>query len=199
MADTGESPDLLACDETLAESARSGSGAAFASLVARHGDAVYVIARNMCAAGRDVEEVLQQAFLLAFCDLESFPAGARFTTWLYGIAMNAALAHGQRDRRGRSISLEEFLPACGRAGDLAQTRGRWPELDGISPERPELTGLLREALEAIDDRTRASFVLLDLVQAPVEEAAAVLQTSPRAVQQDAHRARLMLRGFIDGL
>src|SRR2546423_4164155 len=140
MADSGDSPDdLLPCDETLAESARSGSGAAFASLVARHGGAVYVISRNMCATGRDVEEVLQQAFLSAWRDLGSFPAGARFTTWLYGIAMNTALAHRERDPRSNSASLEEFLTASGGSGALLGSRGRWPELDGSSVERPEVT------------------------------------------------------------
>jgi DNA-directed RNA polymerase specialized sigma24 family protein len=51
----------------------------------------------------------------------------------------------------------------------------------------------------VDDQTRAVFVLSDLLQLPVDEAAAVLRTSPSVVRRDAHRARLMLRGFIDQL
>jgi DNA-directed RNA polymerase specialized sigma24 family protein len=78
-------------------------------------------------------------------------------------------------------------------------KGRWPELDGSSPERPEITGLLREALECVDEPIRAAFVLHDLVQLPVEEAAVILQTSPQAVRRGAHRTRLLLRGFIDRL
>jgi DNA-directed RNA polymerase specialized sigma24 family protein len=76
------------------------------------------------------------------------------------------------------------------------SQGRWSELDGESPEPFEVTALLREALECIDDRVRAAFVLRDLVQLLAEQAAAILQTSPQAVRRDAHRARLMLRGFI---
>ena len=188
--------DSLVCDEALAERARRGSGVAFAALVTRHGDAVYAIARNMCVTVRDAEEVLQQAFLSAWRDLKFLPAGARFTTWLYGIAMKTALAHRQRDCRRPSPSLEAFLPAFDREGRLAASKGRWPELDGGSSERFEITGLLREALECMDDQTRAAFVLPDLVQLPAEEAAVILQTSPQAVRRDAHRARLMLRGFI---
>jgi len=188
--------DSLGRDEALAERARTGSGAAFAALVTLHGDVVYVIARNMCATIHDAEEVLQQAFLAAWHDLESFPAGARFTTWLYDIAMKTALAHRQRDRRSPSRSLEAFLPAFDGAGRLASSKG---ELEGSSSERTEITGLVREALECIDDRIRAAFVLRDLVQLQVEEAALILQTSPPAVRRDAHRARLMLRGFVDQL
>ncbi len=191
--------DSLVRDEALVDRARRGSGAAFAALVARHGDAVYAIARNMCATLRDAEEVLQQTFLSAWRDLKFFPAAARFTTWLYGIAMKTALAHRQRDRRRPSPSLEAFMPAFDREGRLVASKGRRPELDGGSSERFEITGLVREALECIDDQTRAAFVLRDLVQLPVEEAAVILQTSTPVVHRDAQRARLMLRGFIDQL
>lgn len=190
---------MLTPDENLAERARNGSGAAFAALVARHDDAVYVIARNMSATARDAEEVVRQAFLSAWRDLKSFPAGARFRTWLYRIALDTALLHRQRAPRGRPTSLEVFLPRFDRSRSLVESKGRWPELDGSSSGRSEVSGLLREGLESIDDRTRAGFVLLDLLEAPLEEAAVILQTSPWAVQRDAHRARLMLRGFIDGL
>ena len=62
-----------------------------------------------------------------------------------------------------------------------------------------MTGLLREALECIVDRSRGAFVLRDLLLLPVEEVAAILQTSPQAVRRDGHRARLMLSGFVSQL
>jgi RNA polymerase sigma-70 factor (ECF subfamily) len=191
--------DSLAPDDELAERARNGSGAAFALLVARHHGAVYAIARNMCATLRDAEEVIQQAFLAAWRDLQSFPAGAKFTTWLYGIAMETALAHRQRDGRRASGSLEPFLPAFDGAGQLLPSKGRRPEPGGTSAAPIKVTGVLREALECVDDQTRAGFVLHDLLELPVQEAAAILQTSPQALRRDAHRLRLMLRGFIDQL
>lgn len=185
--------DFVARDEDLAERARRGSGAAFGALVTRHRNGVYVIARNMCATLREAEAVLQQAFLAAWRDLRSFPAGAKFTTWLYGIAMKTALAH-RRDLPSPPGSLEPFLPAFDGASRLIASKNRRPEWGGV-----ESSGLLREALECTDDQTRAAFVLCDLLELPVEEAAAILQTSPGAVRRDTHRLRLMLRGFIDGL
>src|SRR5207245_10242796 len=119
-------------DDTLAERARSGSGAAFAALVRLHGEAVYAIARNMSVTARDAEEVLQQTFLSAWRDLGSLPAGARFTTWLYGIAMKTAVAHRQAHRHSASGSLEGLLPAFDRRGRLVATQWRWLELGGPS-------------------------------------------------------------------
>ena len=154
----------LVPDDALAERARRGSGAAFATLVARYGDAVYTLARNMCATSGEVEAVLQQGFLAAWRDLRYFPAGARFATWLYGITMRMALTQRQRGRRS-SCSLEP----------------------------------LREALQCMDDQACAVFVLHDLLELTVEEAAVILETSPRAVRRDVDRSRLMLRGFLDQL
>jgi len=190
-----ELDDGMALDAALADRARRGSGAAFAVLATRHRDAVYAIARNMCATVRDAEQVLQQAFLAAWEELGSFPAGKKFTTWLYGIAMKAALGHRQSDRRSPSCSLESFLPAFDSAGCVIESKGRWP-LDGSSSEPIHITGLLREALECIDDQTRGAFVLRYVLRLPVDAVAAVLETSPAVVRRDAHRARLMLRGFI---
>jgi RNA polymerase sigma-70 factor (ECF subfamily) len=85
-------------DNALAERVRRGNGAAFASLVTRHVDAVYTIARNICATFPDALEVVQQTFLACWRELPSAPRAARFTTWLYGIAVKTALAQAQRNR-----------------------------------------------------------------------------------------------------
>jgi RNA polymerase sigma-70 factor (ECF subfamily) len=191
--------DAPASDEELVESACRGSGAAFAVLVTRYGDAVYTIARNMCPRVRDTEEVVQQSFLAAWRDLSTLPANAQFSTWLYGIAMETALAYRQRDRSEPSSTLERFLPAYDGTGRLAPGKGRWPELDDSAPARAEVSGLLREALDCADDRARAVFVLRDLLDLPADEAASILQIPPELVRRDAHQLRLKLRGFIDGL
>jgi RNA polymerase sigma-70 factor (ECF subfamily) len=65
-------------DNALADRARIGDGTAFAALVVRHRHAAYTVARNMCATLRGCEEVLHEAFLTAWRDLSSLPAGARF-------------------------------------------------------------------------------------------------------------------------
>jgi DNA-directed RNA polymerase specialized sigma24 family protein len=86
-----------------------------------------------------------------------------------------------------------LLPVFDGARRLVASQGRWSEAD---LEEMEISGLLREALECLEDKTRAAFVLRDLLDLPLEEAGAVLEISPVAAGREAHRARLMLRGFI---
>ena len=179
-------------DEALALLVRAGSTAAFALLVTRHRGAVWVIARNLSATPREAERVSQQTFLSVWRDASAFPPGATFSTCLYRMAVRNALT--QRDGRRPSCSLESLLPRFDSAGRPVASEGRWSELDEM-----KLGGLLGEALECMDEPTRAAFVLRDLLDLPLEEAAAILETSPAATGREAHRARLMLRGFLDRL
>jgi len=173
---------------------RTGSAAALALLVSRHRSAVWVIARNMCATVRDAEEVVRQTFLSVWHDAGALPADAGFAIWLYRTAMRNALALSEQDVRRPSCSLEPLLPVFDSAGCLVPDKGRWSEV-----EERKIGPLLHEAMECLDDQTRAAFVLRDLLDLPLEQVAMVLETAPAAVNQQAHRARLMLRGFIEWL
>jgi RNA polymerase sigma-70 factor (ECF subfamily) len=157
-------------DEILAERSRRGSGRAFAKLVARHCDAVYRIAHNICTSADAAEEVTRQAFLSAYRRARSRPSEASFRTWLYGIAVRMAV----RQRRGATRT------SAVQAGDVS-----------------DLAMFLREALDCVDDEARAAFVLCDLVDLPPEDASAILQVPLSAVRRRAHRARLLICGLLD--
>jgi RNA polymerase sigma-70 factor (ECF subfamily) len=190
----------IVADEVLAQRASLGNTTAFGQLVARHSDAVYTIARNVCGTADAAEQAVQEAFLTVWRDLGSFPSGSKFTTWLYRIATRAALARRASDsRRTTSRVLEAFLPAFDADDALVPSHARWPELERTSSQRADILAPLQDALECFDDQTRAAFVLRDLLDLRVEEAAAILDLSPNAVRRLAHRARLLLRGFIDRL
>jgi len=184
---------VQAIDEELAECARRGSGLAFGALVERHGDRVYWIARNLCDTAAEAEEVTRQTFLSAYQGIALRDPSSGFQAWLSRIAVETALALRQARPRPAG-SLESLLPRFDEAGHLIAPPSEWPELD-----RVEVTGVLREALGCMEDGVRAAFVLCDLAELPAEEAAGILQTSTAVIQQRVHRARLMLRGFLDRL
>jgi RNA polymerase sigma-70 factor (ECF subfamily) len=181
-------------DDRLVERVRQGSASAFSALVARHRDTVYRIARNLCATSSQAEEAIRQTFLAAYRDLGSLQIDASFRTWLCGLAMKAAQAERKGTNPLPANTLEPLLPRFDQAGDLPPSPGEWPDL-----ERAKVAGVLREALELIEDGVRAAFVLCDLAELPVDEAAAILQVPPPAIRQRVHHARLLLRGFLQRL
>ena len=154
---------------------------------------------NICASAGDAEEVTRQTFLSACRDAGSRPGGLGFRTWLCGIALRKASGERQRSYRGQAVSLEAFLPRFDADGGLEPPGGEWPEPGSARLEAMNVAGFLREALQDMEEGVRAAFVLCDLVQLPAEDAAAILEASPELVRGRVHRARLMLRGFLDRL
>lgn len=106
-----------------------------------------------------------------------------------------ALGRRQDTARPLTVSPEVFLPRFDANGNLEPPGKEWPEVAVL--ERMKLTGLLRELLSCMDDDVRGAYLLCDLVGLKAEDAAAILQTPPQAVRRNAHRARLMFRGFLD--
>src|SRR4051812_11535538 len=102
--------DSSGSEEALMECARQGSGTAFVTLALRHRDAVYAIVRNMSPSLRDAEDGIQQTYATAWQEFGRFPESARFTTWLYGIAMATVLSRRQRDRRASLFPLQAVRP-----------------------------------------------------------------------------------------
>lgn len=188
-------------DETLVDRARGGDRQAFERLVERHRERVYRIAFRVLGQAEAAEEVLQETFLIVHQKLEGFRGEARFSTWLYRIAMNAALMHRRANRRHEAESLEAYLPAFDETGHMVRPEwdyGRAARADELL-ERAELAAKVREAVARLPQAARAVFVLRDLEGLSTAETAEVLGIAPEAVRQRLHRARLMLRGYLGRL
>ena len=78
-------------DEELVERAKQEDRAAFEVLVNRHKRMVFNIAWRMLGSRQDAEDAAQEAFLRAFRSVSTFRGEAKFSSWLYQIAVNVCL------------------------------------------------------------------------------------------------------------
>jgi RNA polymerase sigma-70 factor (ECF subfamily) len=179
-------------DEALTQRVRRGDAVAFAALATRYWTAVHRIARNMLPDPSQAREVAEETFLRALRSPGWFPRDAPFKVSLYRLAIVLSLI--QHEPRP-AFSAESLLPQFDAGGHLIAPEGDWSERDG----RRDLTEQIREGLEHVEDLDRASFVLREIEQLPIEEAAAILRTSPERIREGAHRACLMLTGFLGQL
>ena len=86
-------------DETeLITAARSGDQDAFAELYQRHIGYVRAIGRSILRS-RDLDDMCQETFLLAFTRLDSFECNSIFRTWITRIAVNRCLMILRKGRR----------------------------------------------------------------------------------------------------
>jgi RNA polymerase sigma-70 factor (ECF subfamily) len=193
---------VIETDDELVALALAGKADAFTELVRRHTRTIYRLALRMTGSGTDAEDVLQETFLRVHRRLETYRREAKFSTWLYGIATNAALML-RRSRRSRPIErpLADYLPTFDETGTYARL-----DIDYSCAARADAVvehrELARAALEFVADLPelyRAPFVLRDLEELDTEETAAVLGVDVTVVRQRVHRARLMLRARLNQL
>jgi RNA polymerase sigma-70 factor (ECF subfamily) len=79
-------------DETLFLAAQDGDQLAFRLLVERHIGLVRRLAMNVLRDELEAEDAAQEAFVAAWRNRAGWRPEARFTTWLYRIAMNKAIS-----------------------------------------------------------------------------------------------------------
>ena len=105
-------------DEELVEACLGGDEYAFEVLVGRWERKIHGAIYRILGSEEEARDLAQEAFLKAYRGLRAFKREARFSSWLYQIALNLCRDQMRR-RRGRTIvSLEELEEAA--PGSLTQ-------------------------------------------------------------------------------
>ena len=179
-------------DETIVDRVRGGDIALYEILVRRHNQRLYRTIRAILRDDRDVEDVMQQAYVDAYTHLDQFRGTAKFSTWLTRIAVNRAIRSGRGVRRG----LELVPPAADQ--ELAIAHAPAPNLD---PEHAmyghELKVVLESLIEELPESFRVVFVMREVEGLSTAETAACLDINEETVKTRLHRAKRQLRDRLD--
>jgi RNA polymerase sigma-70 factor (ECF subfamily) len=174
---------------------RAGDEAAFAQLVREQTPALLRVTGRLLRSDPEAREAVQDAFVSAFRALPRFRGESRLGTWLYRIAINAALARLRARSQADEVSLDEWLPRFVEDGHAAEPSIPWPADAG--PERREVRERVRAAIDRLPDSYRTVVLLRDIEELTTDEAAQALGISPGAVKVRLHRARQALRTLLD--
>ncbi len=174
----------------LVAAAKAGNAKAFEELVNRYEHKIFRLAQNITQNREDAEDVMQEAFLKSYSNLDRFQGDSRFYTWLVRIAVNEALMK-LRKRRPSQVSLDE--PVETEDDSMPREIEDW----GPSPEQryaqTQLQEILSGAIAELDPAFRIVFLLRDVEELSTEETAELLGLSVPAVKSRLLRARLRLR------
>ena len=144
-------------DDALIRRARGGDSDAFRVLVERHSRAAYKLALRVTGNCHDAEDIVQDAFLKAYRQLDRFESRASFGTWIHRITMNCALDLLRSRPRREQAHADEALEQIASAADTA--RGA----HSMSPERlmasVEMGDRVKAAMGRLSALERAAFVL----------------------------------------
>lgn len=189
-------PDPAAIDPDLelVDRWRSGDEAAFASLVHRHERRVFGLLMRMLGSRQEAEDVAQETFLNLHRHGHRFRREARFSTFVYRVAVNAAL--NRRRSLGRRRARLENLSQRQQAGDDLPSAPRGPE-DAAAGE--QVRERVQEEIQRLSPALRAPLVLYDIEGLPYSEIAEVLGLAEGTVKSRIHRARQGLREALKDL
>jgi RNA polymerase sigma-70 factor, ECF subfamily len=178
-------------ESVLVDRARQGDDEAYAGLVKMYEKKVYRLARNITKNEADAEDVLQEAFLKAYINLDKFQGDSKFYTWIVRIAVNEALMKLRKRKRGRTVSLDEEIDTG--EDEVKREIAVWEGNPEQKYSQEELRRILDEAIQSLKPIFRSVFQLRDVEELSTEETADMLDLSIPAVKSRLLRARLQLR------
>jgi RNA polymerase sigma-70 factor (ECF subfamily) len=136
-----------------------------ASIYAEHFEFVWRNACRMGVASSSIEDVVQEVFVVVQRRLAEFEGRSSVRTWLYGILARVTMEQRRRDRQRTT---KESAAAAELARDVGEQA-----TDVIA--RREAARVLEQILDEMDEDKRTMFVLVDLEDLSVPEAARGLE------------------------
>lgn len=138
----------------------------------------------------DALDLAQETFVRLYRHRDRYRTGARFTTWMFQIALNLARDHVRKAQRRRTDSLEGAPPAA--TAGLAAS-GSSPD---AAARRAEEVAAVRSAIAALPEDLREVLVLFEYEDKTHAEIAEIIAASPKAVETRLYRARDKLRASL---
>ncbi|MBN2171516.1 MAG: sigma-70 family RNA polymerase sigma factor [Candidatus Krumholzibacteriota bacterium] len=183
--------DAPRSDESLILAVQEGDKRAYDELVRRYKVRLYNFLLRMLADPELAEELTQDALVRAYLNADKYRTIARFSTWLYTIAIN--LVRNQARRRKRSPVFR--MPLVGRSdGEQreleAPDMSRMPDRDLETKEEREH---IQETVMLIPPHYREPFVLREFHDLSYEEIAAATGLKLGTVRSRINRARSHFR------
>jgi RNA polymerase sigma-70 factor (ECF subfamily) len=168
--------------------AQAGDEEAFTRLVGWCYQQIHRWALGLTGDPDDADDVTQEVLVALHWNLRSFEQRSRFTTWLYRITRNSALAllrkRQRRERRKRQARHE----------NPGQTTEETDRLESLYAS--DVAELVRTLFQELPDRQRDVFDLVDLQGHTPTEVAEMLDMKPVTVRAHLHRARRTIRTAI---
>ena len=162
----------------------------FDDLANEHKDAVYRQMIRVCGNREDAEDVLVEALLKAYRNLEQLRESSAFRGWLAQIARRVCWQLKQRDSLQPLLQLSAVEAEGGEIADTADS----PELQSA---KQQMKDWLMKAVDNLEPEYREVYVLRELEEMPGDEVAKKLGISIAAMKSRLHRARESVRKFLD--
>lgn len=180
-------------DETLMKRFQDGDEHAFVQLVGRYQDRLHNFLFRYTRNRQDCEDLAQETFIRVYRKRDSYKPIARFSTWMYTIALNLARSDFRKRNKMQLVSIHED-PTEPNSRDMVF------ESDEVKPDRALENKmdmeLLEDALAQLTEEYRDAVVLRDIQQLSYEEIAEITDTPMGTVKSRINRGRIQIQDWM---
>lgn len=180
-------------DETLMKRFQEGDERAFVELVSRYQDRLHNFLFRYTRNRQDCEDLAQETFIRVYRKRDSYKPIARFSTWMYTIALNLARSEFRKRKKMQLVSIHE---------DPSEPDSREMvfESEEVRPDRALENKmdmeLLEGALEQLTEEYRDAVVLRDIQQLSYEEISEITDTPMGTVKSRINRGRIQIQEWM---
>jgi RNA polymerase sigma-70 factor, ECF subfamily len=167
----------------------TGDGQAFATIHAALYPRLHAFLARMSGSSTSAADLVQETFLRMHRARATFAAGGAVLPWAYAIARNVGLDHVRSSR----LRDTERLPSDP-GPEMVDRGGGDAESAAIAAQGARV---VEEVLAGLPTAQRDAFILIRYEGLSMQDAAAVLGTTPTAVKLRAFRAYEALRAALD--
>jgi len=183
---TGE----IISDEEIITRILQGEKDLYALIVRRYNQRLYRIGISIINDEREVEDIMQVAYINAYENLAKFAFKANFSTWLTRILINESLLRLRK--REQSIIMNE-----GSMENTIQLQStQEPRTPATTVINAELRDILDHAIRDLPEIYRSVFVMREIENMNIAETKACLFISEENVKVRLNRAKAMLRASL---
>ena len=175
-------------DEELVARSKAGDTESFNQLVKRWERPIFALAYRTLGREEDARDVTQETFLRAFRALSGFKGDAKFSSWLYRIALNLCRDWMRKDRRAPLVAVPEGVEL----DDLAADRGPTETVEDLAA-RTELSGVVAKAMAHLPAEQRQSIILKEYHGLTFQEIADLMRCPLSTVKTRVYQGLSTLR------
>lgn len=190
-ADPGANPS----DEECMGRLQAGDDTALAPLMQRWEGPVKRFIFRLVGNTAEAEDLAQDVFVRIYTKRASYRPGAKFSTWCFSIAANQAKNRLRWWKRRPVLSLNAWTEAGGETADES-SMGTQASSQAM---RDEQVAAVQRAIAELPVDLRTALVLFEYEQQSMVEIAAVLDCTPKAVENRLYRARQKLKTSLASL
>ncbi|MEP6995926.1 MAG: sigma-70 family RNA polymerase sigma factor [Acidobacteriota bacterium] len=175
-------------DEELVARSMGGDTDSFNQLVLRWERPIYALAYRVIGREEDARDVAQETFLRAFRALKGFKGQAKFSSWLYRIALNLCRDWMRRERRAPVMQAPEGV-------DIIELAGESTPSESIEDlvSRHELGRAVAQAMSGLPEEQRTAIILKEYHGLTFQEIADLLDCPLSTVKTRLYQGLTVLR------